>query len=318
MFAELYAVAKHTPLQISVAPEGERLNVLIVPKPGEADAEEGSALTRPIQAIGTPEELDRELPAKLAQYCAAINDLRLRIDLPIEAISAEAAKKGAKKSAAPAVKTPAPATKKTKKKAAPAPVKPQKTAPPVKAAKAPKKAEPHVPGQPVSAEQKAHVSAADAPAAEKKSKRATKEECLADLRTWMSEHKDETPTRAAFVAWAPSGRSYERKWESWEAFIAEGRHQPGDLFRVAQAGGALPPAPDSACPPGAAPLADGAQDAKETLVQTALNPAAKWPFPPAAEPDAGAQQDPAPAAKPHFKLTEGGLIPVGETPAAEG
>ena len=136
MFAELYAVARHTALQISVSPDGARLNVLIVPKPGD-DADEGSALTRPIQAIGTPEELDRELPTKLAEYCAAINDLRLKIDLPIDAITAEAGKGGAKKKKAnpPAPRKPAAAAApKPQRKTAPKPVKPVKKAAAVKPA----------------------------------------------------------------------------------------------------------------------------------------------------------------------------------------
>jgi PRTRC genetic system protein E len=308
MFTELYAVAKHTPLQISVSPDGARLNVLIVPKPGD-DADEGSALTRPIQAIGTPEELDRELPAKLAEYCAAINDLRLKIDLPIEAITAEAGKGGAKKKATPpAARKPARVSApKPVKKAAPKPMKPVKKAAAVKPASAAAIADAtrrdrrtkELAAGPSPAHQARMAERAPQVPAVEKSKRATREECLADLRAWFAANAGKPITRAGFLASNTTARSYERKFKSWDEFIAEGRKapdewedkfpvpgeasdaSPADTMLSATPGEALPPLPDSAYPPGAVPLesAEAADSVKETLSPTALNPASKWPFP---------------------------------------
>ena len=322
MFTELYAVAKHTPLQISVSPDGARLNVLIIPKPGD-DADEGSALTKPIQAVGTPEELDRELPAKLAEYCAAINDLRLKIDMPIEAITAEAGKEDRqKKKAAKVPHAPAP-----KKKAAPKPVKPAKSAAPVKAAQtirrerrtkelaagrkaaeqkaaatqdnkattqAPAGGAPNTSSEvlpntagPTSAAAPTDVSR-DNPAAEiafaqarraqelasakaeKKSKRATREECLADLRTYLAEcaSTNVSITRALFLSHNTTARSYERKFKSWDEFLAEGRKAPDeweDKFPVP--GDALQKSGDDTSP------------AKATASRTVIDPSMKWPFP---------------------------------------
>lgn len=280
MFAELYAVARHTALQISVSPEGERLNVLIVPKPGD-DADEGSALTRPIQAIGTPAELDRELPAKLAEYCAAINDLRLKIDLPIEAITAEAGKGGAKKKATPpAARKPARVSApKPLKKAAPKPVKPAKKAAAVKPAT---RVQAHKPGTPVTAAQAAYIHAAHAatvpaaPAVEKpataakKSTRATREECLSDLRAYLviCERSNVTITRALFLSHNTTGRSYERKFQSWDEFLAEGRKAPDEWEDKFPGLGEKLQNTGSDAPP-----------AKATASRTVIDPSMKWPFP---------------------------------------
>lgn len=301
MFIELYAVAKHTPLQISVSPDGARLNVLIIPKPGD-DADKGSALTKPIQAIGTPEELDRELPAKLAEYCAAINDLRLKIDMPIEAITAEAGKGGAKKKAnAPAARKPAPAaTPRPVKKAAPKPVKAARPATPVKPVKTSKPAEkkaaaarkpmpdtkddssrtgdstPSVvtsgnerPSGSVPLKSSAPAAAPNVQPAEK-SKRATREECLADLRTYLAECESTSIaiTRALFLGHNTTGRSYERKFKSWDEFLADGRKAPdewenkfpGPGDELQKAGGDAPPA-------------------KAAASRTVIDPSMKWPFP---------------------------------------
>jgi PRTRC genetic system protein E len=308
MFTELYAVARHTPLQISVTPEGARLNVLIIPKPGD-DADEASALAKPIQAIGTPEELDRELPAKLKQYCTAINDLRLKIDMPIEAIAADAVKGSGKKKANIPARTPARASAPTpKKKAAPTPVKPARTGKLVKAtrtAAAPKttgdtigkaiaglqqvsngrtlaEVHPEKYDNPLTdyvnlviAETKADLAyASTEPAtAPKKSKRATRDECLADLRTYLAEceNTNVTITRALFIEHNTTGRSYERKFKNWDEFLAEARKAPGD---------ASVPAAVASNPVADAPNAgNDSPPAQETLSHTTINPAGPWPFP---------------------------------------
>lgn len=331
MFAELYAVAKHTPLHISVSPDGARLNVLIVPKPGD-DAKEGSALAQPIQAIGTPEELDRELPAKLAEYCAAINDLRLKIDLPIEAITAEAGRGGGtNKKASTPPRTPArPSAPKPKKKVQVKLAKPikqtesgearkkrlanearralrareignakteQKTAAAQGTTPDTKGGVPRTgdstPGTITSGNERPSgglspesPASAAAPAAEsKKSKRATREECIADLRAYLAqcESSNITITRALFLANNMTGRSYERKFKSWDEFIAEARKAPGDETKGPPAD-ASAPAFDTKPAEGETDAGAGVQPAKETPSRTALNPALKWPFPDATKP----------------------------------
>lgn len=276
MFTELYAVAKHTPLQISVSPDGARLNVLIIPKPGD-DADKGSALTKPIQAVGTPEELDRELPAKLAEYCAAINDLRLKIDLPIEAITAEAGKENKqKKKAAKAPHAPAPTPK---KKASPKPVKPVKKAPAIKPATAANKtsaakkdmttasAALDNPQAEIASAQARRAEEAKA-AATKQSKRATREECLADLRVWFTANAGKPITRAGFLASNTTARSYERKFKSWDEFLAEGKKAPDEWENKFPGPGAQSKTTESDVPL-----------AKATDSRTVIDPSMKWPFP---------------------------------------
>ena len=352
MFTELYAVAKHTPLQISVSPDGVRLNVLIIPKPGD-DADEGSALTKPIQAIGTPEELDRELPAKLAEYCAAINDLRLKIDMPIEAITAEAGKGGGKKSAKPAAKKAVP-------KPAPKPAKPARSAAPVKAAEtirrerrtqelaagrtaakekaaAAQKPMPDTkgdsprtgdsaPGVVTSGNERPSGSvplnssaSAAAPAdsvrdnsaaeiafaqarraqelaaasAAKKSKRASREACIADLRTYLAEcaNTNTAITRALFLSHNATGRSYERKFKSWEEFLAEGRKAPDEWenkFPLPGDGSPEIGNDKPGCGNESPQSRDDAPGTETTMSQTVINPALRWPFPTGAKPTAPA------------------------------
>jgi len=94
-FQNLFPVARHTPLSIIVTPNGTQLSVIVTPKP-TGDAEDNPALGNPIKIIGTPEELDKELPDALRTYAEKVNDVRTKIDLPIEALDA-AAVKGKKK-----------------------------------------------------------------------------------------------------------------------------------------------------------------------------------------------------------------------------
>jgi PRTRC genetic system protein E len=92
MFRDLYAVARHTPLHLIIAPNGEQLKIIVTPKPS-GDAANNNALAKPFSAIGTPEELDREFPAALARYAGAVNELRTSLELPLDEL--EAAKKKA-------------------------------------------------------------------------------------------------------------------------------------------------------------------------------------------------------------------------------
>lgn len=134
MFKDLYPIARHTALRIIVSPAGAKLSLVIIPQPDGSD----DALGKPLQVTGTPAELDAELPAMLAQYCGAHNELRATLGESIEAMTAakgKATRKAARKpAAAPSVKKPSPPAK-PKKKALPKPPRPKKktkAAPPLK------------------------------------------------------------------------------------------------------------------------------------------------------------------------------------------
>lgn len=132
-FAKLYAIARHTSLSIIVTPAGEKLSLIIIPKPNGG---ESKSLVTPLQITGTPEELDAELPAAIEQYCGAVNELRSNIGETTEAVKAEAAKPRkskarARKPAKPAAAVKKPAKKKAAPKARPAKAKrPARPAPP--------------------------------------------------------------------------------------------------------------------------------------------------------------------------------------------
>jgi PRTRC genetic system protein E len=275
MFQELYPVAKHTPLQMIVTPRGERLQVIIIPKPDEDDADEKSVLREPISAIGTPAELDAELPAKLAEYATRINELRARIELPLEAIDAETQKAGKRK--------PKPAKK--PKAAKPAKAAKPKTKP--RAAAAPKPArEIKLPGA------KAAKPAAKRTAPGTPTPRASlpgKDQCLADLRAYTATGKD--LSRAAFIAWArkngnKTGRRFEKLWTGWHEFIAAGKTPISGAPRP-DAPSSSNTAEPSASSRKAATAPEPANPAKPS--KTALNPKAAWPFPKDKRATAGAQ-----------------------------
>lgn len=127
MFRELYAVARHTPLTLIVTPHktdaGNELHVIVIPKPGD-DAPEESALHKPLSFIGTPEELDTftaEALANIEAYTAGVNVLRVKLDLPTEAVAAEAAEKV--RSSTPRPASPAGKKNPIKKSPAKAPAK---------------------------------------------------------------------------------------------------------------------------------------------------------------------------------------------------
>lgn len=93
MFRELHAVARHTPMTLIVTPHGDQLRVIVIPKPGD-DAPKDSALHKPLSFLGTPEELDTfsaEAIAQIGAYAAGTNALREKLDLPTDAVAAEAA-----------------------------------------------------------------------------------------------------------------------------------------------------------------------------------------------------------------------------------
>ena len=255
MFQELYAVARHTPLSILVTPNGEQLSVIVTPKPS-GDAADNPALARSIKAVGTPAELDAELPAKLREYTDKVNELRITIDLPIEALNEAQAK--AKKVAKPK-STPAPKPAAKPKPAASA--KPKKA---VKA-KAAKRAAPKkkitLPGQSKSARKHTPVPRSSLPG---------KPECIADYVALKPKLGDAL-TRRKFIKTAKTGRRYEKLWTNWEEFVKE-----ASKISAAPPAPATAPLPAanaaSANPPAAATA--GAAGAAETV----------WPYPTSSRP----------------------------------
>jgi PRTRC genetic system protein E len=203
MFQDLYAVARHTPISILVTPNGEQLSVIITPRPS-GDAADNPALARSIKAVGTPAELDAELPAKLREYTNKVNELRTTIDLPIEALNEAQAKAGKKKKKA-ADKPKAAASTKPRKavklKAA------RKAAP---KAPAPKK-KITLPGQSKSAKKHAPVPRSSLPG---------KPACIADYVALKPKLGDAL-TRRKFIKTAKTGRRYEKLWTNWEEFVKE-------------------------------------------------------------------------------------------------
>ena len=47
-FQNLFAVARHTPLNVIITPNGEQLSVIVMPKPS-GDAADNPALSKPIK-----------------------------------------------------------------------------------------------------------------------------------------------------------------------------------------------------------------------------------------------------------------------------
>jgi len=272
-FKSLYEVAKHTALSMIITPQGERLRVIIMPKPGK-DAKEASALSKPIEATGTPEELDAELPKALAAYSEKVNDLRAAISVPIDALDAAKAKAGKPKAAKP--------PKAAKKPKAPKAAKPAKAPKP----KAPPQAKPKTPAKPgetrrpSNSEHRALLRGNKTPTP--RASLPGKDKCLEDLNAYLATGKD--LARAPFIAWArkngnKTGRRFEKLWAGWHEFIA-GVSKPLDKISGAPRSDA-PPTSNTVEPSAssrrtaAAPEPHGVAKASKTV----LNPAAKWPFP---------------------------------------
>lgn len=231
MFTELHAVVRHTPLTLICTAQGERLSIIITPRPGK-NAEGNAALSAPIRAVGTPAELDAELPAKLVEYTEKINALRLAIDLPVDAIDAATAKAGKKATAKP---TP-PAAKKPAKKAAPPPAAKQASTP-----KPEKQPEVKLPGT-------------------TKAKRAspvnlTREDLVAACRELIAKHGDNFD-REFFIKHVKGGRGYERKFDSFKQMITLAQQVELPLGETSAPAGETPP--PASTEPAATPAAQTA------------------------------------------------------------
>lgn len=219
MFQDLYAVARHTPLTLIVTPQGDKLSVIVTPHPGKDGAKQGE-LSKPIQAVGTPAELDAELPAKLREYAEAVNGLRLKLDLPTEAVAAAAAK------AKPARSTPAPKAK-----------KPAKARPAKKPA-----AKPRVKLPGATKAKKAPTPRAGLP---------TREDLVVACRELIAKHGVEKVDRAFFIKHVKGGRRYERLFESFREMVELTKATVADTPPV-ETPASPPPAAEAEATPGAA------------------------------------------------------------------
>jgi PRTRC genetic system protein E len=210
-FQNLFPVARHTPLSIIVSPNGTQLSVIVTPKP-TGDAEDNPALANPIKIVGTPEDLDKELPAALRQYADKVNDLRTKIDLPTEALEAAAVKAGSGKHRNGGHKRSEAAKRTPAKREADA--QRHKKAEDKKSAAAKK-------GVATRTAKTSKINLPGVAPAEKKDNKPDKPACIADLKAMIEKHGAEL-TRRLFIKKATTGRRYEKLWKNWEEFIDEG------------------------------------------------------------------------------------------------
>jgi PRTRC genetic system protein E len=94
MFADLFAIVRHTPLHLSLTPNGEALCIIVTPLPKGKGADV-PALKAPLKIVATPQELQTQFAAEIARYTQAVAEVRASFDLPLDAL--EAAKKKAAK-----------------------------------------------------------------------------------------------------------------------------------------------------------------------------------------------------------------------------
>ncbi len=263
MFQELYGVARHTPLTIIITPQGDKLSVIVTPRPDKAGAKEGE-LSKPIQAIGTPAELDAELPAKLREYAAAVNGLRTKLELPTASITAKTAKAKPARSTPKAKKAPAP---KPKKAAKPKPAKK-----PVKA-KAAKKAAPKPRVQlPGAAKAKKPAKSAPTPRAGL----PTREDLVVACRALIAKHGVVKIDREFFIKHVKSGRRYERLFTTFKEMVASAQ-KPAAAEKAPRTS----PAEKDGSPPesGQTEVHQSPGETSPTVLHTGGDKALEWPFP---------------------------------------
>lgn len=329
-FRSLHAVARHTPLHIIVAPNGEQLRLIVTPKPS-GDAADNPALAKPFTATGTPEELDAELPEVLRRYTESVNDLRARLDLPLDeldAAKAKVAKKEDKKAERERQKKEeeerrSAAAKKAAEtraaNAAAAKEEKERKARERAEAKAAKKAGKvgagiQVPGQTAPAGKPdplewpfptgSRVDGVSAPA-EEGNHRADlpgKPECLRDYANLARVHGDKL-TRRLFIKKAKTSRRYEKLWANWEKFVKDAKsqaelplEQPNDDSTRAAESAAAPTSAASGSSPDARSTSAPAPSVSTNASSSSRDEAASGAEPDKkseAAADAGAAEDPA-------------------------
>lgn len=198
-FQQLSAAAQRAPIVIMVTPEGDHLRVTLQQK---GDKLKSGEIALAISVAQSPETLDAELPAAIAEACAT---LQLRTN------SAESVTEQARKQVAQATDAAkdASAKKADKKKDKPAAVAKKKAVvkkPPMPAAK--KKAAGPKPEKTKEAKPVKHTKS-----------KPGKDKCIEAYLAYAAEHPTEIVRREAFIKGNPTGRRFERLWGNWEKFI---------------------------------------------------------------------------------------------------
>lgn len=202
-FQQLHAVAQHTPMSLIITPQGDdRLSVIIMPKPkGEAANKKG--LSQPITCLGTPAELDAELPAKLLEYAARVNDVRASFNLPLNDVDAEKKKAEARERKAAEKKAEEEAEAKAKAEAA------QKRKDAAAARKAAKAGD---------APPATEAGAGGTPAAATETEAQERARLVEEARTLLAKHGKKLK-REMFLKKVKGGRRYERLFASFRELL---------------------------------------------------------------------------------------------------
>lgn len=311
MFQAIFPVARHTPLNIIVTPNGERLSIIVIPKPS-GDASDNPALSKPLSFVGTPEDLDREFPEQLRLYAESVNDLRTRLELPLsdlEAAKAKAAKKDAAKTdkeskKAAETKARSDAAKKAaetraakaeeKRKAKEATARKRAES---RAARKADKTRINLPGTAAPAGKAVNewpfptgTHAAPKTGSKKTAKPNPdlpgKAECIADYKALVARYGRQL-TRKGFIKQAPTKRRYEKLWANdWKAFVSEASNhalplgeKPAAPPKTSEAPPATAAAPMTAQPATSAnppPASAGAESAVASDPATPPPPLVTW------------------------------------------
>jgi len=194
MFKELQPLAEKSPLAMMISAEGDQLRVVITQKKAGAA---GTPLS--LSILGTPEELDTDLPASIAAASGVLaKPAPVAEQVKTQVDTALASAKPPRKS------TPSP------KAAKPKPVKKHAAAKPPKVNKiirvkpaAPKHAAP----------------AAGKKPSKLRASRPNGDACVADYHVLHAKHGDRL-TREMFMKEADTGRRFERVFGNWNKFVA--------------------------------------------------------------------------------------------------
>lgn len=188
MFKELAAAAKRAPIAIMIVTEGDHLRVTIQQRP---DKVKDGQIPLAISVAQTPELLDAELPAAIAEACtttqgteSVLDQVRKQATRAAESVEKKADKK----------KTAAAAKKKAAVKRAGKPAKEKQAADSQSQKTRPAKPTKHIASKP------------------------TKDQCIAAYHAYAAAHPDDIK-REPFIKGNPTGRRFERLFGNWEKFI---------------------------------------------------------------------------------------------------
>jgi PRTRC genetic system protein E len=212
MFVQLKPLVSKSPIAMQVVGEGDQLRVTIQQK---RSGKTGVPLS--LSIVGTPEELDRELPASIATAAGELAKpapIADQVKAQVQA-AASAAADGGRRKAKGGKKTSAKTTKRPKTK----PLKQAKT--PKHKAKAGTKV--RLPGKKKTASPLTpHPSRTPSPDGVKHhASKPGRDACIADYKAMKEKHGDKL-NREFFIEKSETGRRFERLWGmSWNKFKQE-------------------------------------------------------------------------------------------------